>query len=524
MDFTTVLTTGGNGISLQTYFDKGNITFNRIEIGSGINTNPKESTALANKQLVGQFLGIERNDEKRSAILKFTFDNKEVVEGFEFLEYGIWATYTTDSGEKIDCLYAYGYSNSGTGTQIPAFTGSKSYIKDSLNVALEIGSPDNVTVYLGEYEDYVSKESFQKHLNDTKNPHKVTKEQIGLGDVENVSINNAVPDVDQSVLDVPAQNIQQYGLQPGDNVSVLWAKTKRAISNLFSHLKDYKNPHNVTLEQLTGAASLSDLLKKIITDGNQNIELRNGRYLRGQSTDGTAHTLIGLGTDNNVFIGNGESAYTHLHAKSNICIRVEDSTGEGHYWGMNNAGTLFPYKIPKGATSSQQHSTSCLGSASRRVGTIYATKALNTSDAKLKENISDAEIGLEILKRLSIVQFNFIGEKEVKCGVIAQEVFKLFQELGIHNSGVYQASVIYDEFEKTTDKDGNVVCIPKIRPELENLSDDEIMKYSDDKLTWNIDYDTLTYYCLAGFQAYMLKNDAEISEIKKLLTEVHNNE
>ena len=82
MDFTTVLTTGGNGLSVQTYFDKGNITFNRIEIGSGINADPEESTALANKQIVGQFLGIERNEE--SAILKFTFDNKEVVEGFEF--------------------------------------------------------------------------------------------------------------------------------------------------------------------------------------------------------------------------------------------------------------------------------------------------------------------------------------------------------------------------------------------------------------------------------------------------------
>ncbi len=509
MNFTTVLTTDGNGISLQTYFDKGNISFNRIEIGSGINVNPKESTALANKQLVGRFLGIERNDEKRSAILKFTFDNKEVVEGFEFLEYGIWATYTTASGEKIDCLYAYGYSNSGKGTEIPAFTGSKSYIKDNLNVALEIGSPDTVNVYLGEYEDYVSKESFQEHLNDEKNPHNVTKEQIGLGDVENVSIDDAVPVADQSVLDVPAKDIQQYGLQPGDKVSVLWAKTKRAISDLFSHLKDYKNPHNVTFEQLTGVASLNDLLKKIITDGNQNIELRNGRYLRGQSTDGKAHTLIGLGTDNNVYIGNDESQYAHLHAKGFLCFRTENpTTNIGQYWGMNSNCSLYPYQIPKGGTN-QANNGSTIGLSSRRVGTIYATNALNTSDAKLKENISDAEIGMEILKKLSIVQFNFIGEREVKCGVIAQVVFELFQELDIHNSGVYQASV----------KENN----PDEHPELENLTDDEILKYDDTDLTWNVDYNSLTYYCIAGFKAYMHKNDTEISEIKRLLTEVLNN-
>ncbi len=508
MDFTTVLTQGGNGISLQTYFDKGNITFDRIELGSQINLNPEESTALANKKIVGQFLGIERNKDNQSAIIKFAYDNKNVTEKFEFLEYGIWATYTTDSGDKIECLYAYGYSNSGKGTEIPAFTGSKSYIKDKLNVALKIGSPDSVNVYLGEYEDYVSKESFEEHLNNTSNPHKVTKENIGLENVENVSINDAVPEFEQSVFDVPAINIQQYGLQLGDKVSVLWAKTKRAISNLFSHLRDYKNPHNVTLEQLTGASNLSDLQKKIITDSNQNVELRNGRYLRGQSTDGKAHTLIGMGTDNNVYIGNDESKLVHLHSNENICMRLIDGSYY-KYFHVNRAGTIYSNQIniASGAISATGAN---VGSSTYRYNTVYAKNALNVSDRKNKENITDAEIGLEILKRLSIVQFNFIGESELRCGVIAQEVFKLFQELGIHNSGVYQASISKNDPDK--------------HPELENLSDEEILKYDDSKLTWNVDYNTLTYYCIAGFQVYMHRTDNEISEIKKLLMEVLNNE
>lgn len=451
MDFTTVLTTGGNGICLQTYFDKGDISFDRIEIGSGINTNPKESTALANKQIVGRFLGIERNDENESAILKFTFDNKEVTEKFEFLEYGIWATYTTASGEKIDCLYAYGYLNSEKGMEIAAFTDAKSYFKDKLNVSLKVGSPDNVTVYLGEYEDYVSKKSFEDHINNQNNPHKVK------------------------------------------------------------------------LEELIESANLSEILKKIITDGKQHIKLANGRYLRGISTDGKEHTLIGLGTDNHIYIGNEESEYTHLHAKDNLCFKTSYSPIDGRYWGINSAGVFYPYKILNGG-SAQANTASSLGTSSRRVGTIYASNALNTSDKKLKENIIDAEIGLEILKRLSIVQFNFIGEKEVKCGVIAQEVFKLFQELGIKNSGVYQASLIYDEYEETTGKDGNVIRIPKTIPEYENLSDDEILKHNDEELTWNINYDSLTYYCIAGFQAYMNRTDTELSEIKKILKEALNNE
>lgn len=521
MDFTTVLTDGGNGISLQTYFDKGNITFDRIELGSQINLNPEQSTALAHKQIAGQFLGIEKNNDGKSAIIKFTYDNKDVTEKFEFLEYGIWATYTTDSGDEIECLYAYGYSNSGKGTEIPAFTGSKSYIKDKLNVALEIGSPDNISVYLGEYEDYVSKENFEEHLKDTSNPHKVTKAQIGLENVENVSINEAVPVIEQSVLDVPAPTIEQYGIQQGDKVSVLWAKTKRAISNLFSHLKDYKNPHNVTFEQLTGAKNLSEFLKKIITDGNQNIELRNARYIRGQSTDGKTHSLIGIGTDNNVYIGNDEAKYVHLHGNENICIRVIDGSYY-KYLHINKAGTIYASQINI-ASGAQGATGANVGSSTYRYNTVYAKNALNTSDRKNKENITDAQIGYEILKRLSVVQFNFIGETEIRCGVIAQELFKLFQELGIHNSGVYQASVVSNDYEAITDKNGNVMHVPKIHSEFENLSDEEILKYDDAELTWNVDYNTLTYYCIAGFQAYMNKTEAEISKIKKLL-EVHKDE
>ena len=495
MDFTTVLTTSGNGISLQTYFDKGNITFNRIEIGSEININPKESTALANKQIVGRFLGIEKNEDNETAIIKFTFDNKEVTNKFEFLEYGIWATYTTDSGDQTDCLYAYGYSNSGKGTEIPAFTGSKSYFKEKLNVSLKIGSTDNVSVYLGEYEDYVNKESFEEHINNQNNPHNVTAEDIGLGNVENVSASDAVINIDEETIN--ADNTES--IKSGEKVSVWWAKVKNSLEKFKKHLSDYKNPHNVTLEQLTGVTSLPELLKKIITEGSQHIELRNNRYLKGQSTDGKSHALIGVGSDNNIFIGNDEASYLHLHAKNNFCLRIASSSNDYKYWSINNKGVLYPSMSYN--DSSQQNNDSGLGTSSRRVGAIYTSKSLNTSDAKLKENITDAEIGLEILKRLSVVQFNFINEKEVLCGVIAQEVFTLFQELGIKNSGVYQASVAGND--------------PNIHPELENLTDDEILKCDDSKITWNVDYNSLTYYCIAGFQKYIYDVDKKLAQIEK---------
>lgn len=510
MDFIPVMTEHGNQIAIQTLFESGDIEFTRIEIGSGRNSISEKSTALNNPIINGQFLGCERKDN--SAILKFTFDNKLVTESFNWTEYGVWGKFKNQMGQTEEVLYAYGCTNE-TGDKIPAFVGGSSYLKDNLNMVVAVGNANNVSVYLGEYEDYLNKEDFHTHLNDESNPHNVTKEQVGLGNVENTSTSDAIPLFDEDVLNSPTSDAQKYIVQPGEKVSVLWAKTKRAISDLFLHLKNYKNPHNVTLEQLTGASSLNALLKKIITDGNQHIELRNGRYLRGQSADGKVHSLVGIGTDNNVYIGNDEAKYVHLHGNENICIRVIDGSNY-KYVHINKAGSIYSNQINI-ASGAMTATGANIGSSTYRYNTVYAKNALNTSDRKLKENITDAKIGFEILKRLSIVQFNFIGEKEVQCGVIAQEVFNLFQELGIHNSGVYQASVICNEFEESKDNEGNIVRIPKVMPELENLSDDEILKYSDDELTWNIDYDTLTYYCLAGFQRYMNETEYRLAKLEK---------
>lgn len=279
---------------------------------------------------------------------------------------------------------------------------------------------------------------------------------IGLERVENVSVDDACPTFTESKTN---DNINS-----GDTASILWGKVKKHISVLITHIANKDNPHGVTTEKInaaksvhnhstsdinsgilsvarggTGVSDLNSLLKKLITDGKQHIKLANGRYLRGLSTNGKEYTLIGMGTDNNVYVGNDECAYTHLHAKNNICFKTQATATDSRYWGLSSTGAFYPYRIIN-AGSTQVNSYSSIGTSNRRVANIYASNSLNTSDAKLKENITDAEIGLEILKRLSIVQFNFIGEKDLKCGVIAQEVYKLFQELGIHNSGVYQAS------------------------------------------------------------------------------------
>lgn len=514
------------GKSLQLKAMNGDsITFTKVEIGNGEEPkNISKLTQLNNKLYVCGITYFEINNGY--ATIHWSLDSMAVTSEFDWTEYGIFAK---DSFNN-EILYAYAY-DSVPQTIPSADSSSITQIEADINIA--IGDAENVNAIIGEYSAYASKEVVSDHINNVENPHNVTKSQIGLGNVDNVSTNDASPTFTASTA--------LSEINSGETATNLWGKVKTAIKAFIEHKNDKNNPHGITLDKIgaaarshthsatdinsgilsvsrggTGVSDLNSLLKKLITDGKQHIKLANGRYLRGLSTDGKEHTIIGLGTDNNIYIGNDESSYAHLHAKNSICIRTTASSNDGRYWFMNSIGALYPYKIVNSGNA-QANTASTLGTSTRRVGTVYASNALNTSDAKLKENISDADVGFEILKRLSIVQFNFIGEKDIKCGVIAQEVFKLFQELDIHNSGVYQASLIYEEFDETIDKDGQTIRIPKIIPEFENLSDDEILKHSDSEITWNIDYDSLTYYCIAGFRKYMQITEQRISKLEDMI-------
>lgn len=503
------------------------LRFSRIGLGNGERPSIdfEDITQMQNLVCFGNLTSYERNGT--NAIIHWQLDCASVENTFDWTEYALFALDENDN----EFMFSYAY-NEGTPQPISSVN-SESLVMLENDINICIGDAEHVSAIIGEYSAYASKETVEEHINNKNNPHKVSPEDVGLECVENVSTNDATPTFTE------ATNLEN--INSGEKVTTLWGKVKKHISVLITHIENKNNPHGVTAEKIsaaksshkhsttdindgilsvsrggTGVSDLNSLLKKLITDGKQHIKLANGRYLRGLSTDGKEHTIIGLGTDNNIYIGNDESSYAHLHAKNSICIRTMASTNDGRYWFMNSIGALYPYKIVNSGNA-QANTASTLGTSTRRVGTVYASNALNTSDAKLKENISDADVGFEILKRLSIVQFNFIGEKDIKCGVIAQEVFKVFQELDIHNSGVYQASLIYEEFDETIDKDGQTIRIPKIIPEFENLSDDEILKHSDSEITWNIDYDSLTYYCIAGFRKYMQITEQRISKLEDMI-------
>lgn len=73
------------------------------------------------------------------------------------------------------------------------------------------------------------------------NPNQVTKEQVGLGNVPNVSTNNQTPTI---------SNVSDWNdipLGTGTNLATILSKTRAGLAALDTHVNDEDNPHNTGL-------------------------------------------------------------------------------------------------------------------------------------------------------------------------------------------------------------------------------------------------------------------------------------
>lgn len=215
------------------------IIFTKIGIGNGEKPlDISKLTQLSNKLYD---CGITKFENKGGyATIHWSLDTKIVENGFDWTEYGIFAK---DSSNN-EVLYAYAYDNMPQ--SIPtAEDSSITQIETDVNVAL--GDSENVTAIIGEYSAYASKEVVEKHLADFENPHKVTANQVGLGNVDNVSTNDATPTFTAST--------DLNEINSGDKVSTLWGKVKTAVKALIDHINNKNNPHGITVAKIGAAAS-----------------------------------------------------------------------------------------------------------------------------------------------------------------------------------------------------------------------------------------------------------------------------
>lgn len=104
----------------------------------------------------------------------------------------------------------------------------------------KLTSGEKFTIAFGKIAKAVS--TMISHIGSTSNPHNVTKSQVGLGNVPNVSTNNQTPTYTEAS--------SLTALTSGEKLSVAFGKIAKAVSTLISHTGSTSNPHSVSKSQV----------------------------------------------------------------------------------------------------------------------------------------------------------------------------------------------------------------------------------------------------------------------------------
>lgn len=211
--------------------------------------------------------------------------NEDVTEGFYWRETGLFF----EDSEGNDVLFAYAcVSADDKYDYVPAYSDQR-YIKH-VRIANIITDSADITVKEGDgllyvdiltYQEFLEeygehKASFENHIKNTNNPHDVTKTQVGLGSVPNVSTNNQTPTY-------TVENTLET-LTSGEILSKAFGKIAKAISDLISHIGNKSNPHSVTAS-LIGALTSSNIVNNLATTASgYALDARQGKALYDKMT------------------------------------------------------------------------------------------------------------------------------------------------------------------------------------------------------------------------------------------------
>jgi hypothetical protein len=151
------------------------------------------------------------------------------------------------------------------------WTGTQ-YVEISSSLAL---GETSSTAYRGDR----GKIAYDHSQKTSGNPHKVTKGDVGLSNVPNVTTNDQTPTFTESTT--------LTKLTSGEKLSVAFGKISKAITDLINHIANKNNPHKVTKTQV-GLGSVGNF-KAVSTVASQGLT---------DTEKANARTNIGAGTSN----------------------------------------------------------------------------------------------------------------------------------------------------------------------------------------------------------------------------------
>lgn len=237
---TIKLVPDGLEILRSTLAGQSGICFTSVQLGNGSDAG-EEADRLNNPLLTLPISSVDMGDT--FVTLHVTFNNAGVSAPFHAKELGVWAEDSEKSGQAV--LYAYGFTEESTADYIPA--SDDRVLESALDILVYIGDAENVTAAISQSISYVTNEAFNAFASRTDNPHRVTKKQVGLENVPNVSTNDQTPTYQE------AENLEE--IKSGEKLSVAFGKIKVAMRALISHLSNKENPHGITAAAIQAASS-----------------------------------------------------------------------------------------------------------------------------------------------------------------------------------------------------------------------------------------------------------------------------
>lgn len=159
------------------------------------------------------------------------------------------------------------------------------------DIEIQNSNMDTIDSNLKSVSDTASSASsgLSTHTANKSNPHGVTKSQVGLSNVPNVTTNNQTP-----TYSVPSS---LASMTSGEIMQTAFGKLAKAVSELISHLANTSNPHAVTKAQvgLGSVNNTADSAKNVLSATKlttaRTISL-GGQLTGSASFNGTANVTL----------------------------------------------------------------------------------------------------------------------------------------------------------------------------------------------------------------------------------------
>jgi len=194
------------------------------------------------------------------------------------------------------------------------------------DIAVQNTNMDKIDTNLKSVSNTASSASsgLSTHTSNKSNPHEVTKAQIGLGNVPNVTTNNQTPSYT-----VPSS---LSALTSGEILQTAFGKIAKAVNDLISHLANKSNPHSVTKSQV-GLGNVDNT-----SDANKPISTATQTALNGKlGSTANAASASKLATARTVSLTGSVTGSGSFDGSANLSILT--TTNHTHnYAGSSSAG------------------------------------------------------------------------------------------------------------------------------------------------------------------------------------------